>query len=75
VIRVYTKLPTAKEPDMERPFTMRRGSTLLELAGQVHKDYLENLKFARVWGQAVHAGTAVKGDYELHDRDIVELHM
>jgi ribosome-interacting GTPase 1 len=75
VIRVYTKLPTAKEPDMDRPFTIRRGSQLIDLAGEVHKDYRENLKFARVWGEAVHAGTPVKGDYVLHDRDIVELHL
>ena len=75
VVRVYTKLPTAKEPDMDRPFTVRRGQTLLDLAGQVHKDYTEGLKFARVWGTAVHDGTVVKGDYELHDRDVVELHL
>jgi len=75
VVRIYTKLPSAKEADRDRPFTIRRGSTLQELAGQVHKDYVENLKFARVWGEAVHDGTQVKGDYVLHDQDVVELHM
>ena len=75
VVRVYTKLPSAKDPDMDRPFTVRRGCNLVDLAGQVHKDYVENLKHARVWGTAVHDGTQVKGDYILHDRDIVELHM
>lgn len=75
VVRVYTKLPAAKQPDMDRPFTIRRGHTLLDLAAQVHKDYVEGLKFARVWGTAVHDGTVVKGDYTLHDKDIVELHM
>ncbi len=75
VVRVYSKLPSAKEPDMDRPFTVRRGSTLLEMSGQVHKDYVEGLKFARVWGAAVHDGTVVKGDYVLHDKDVVELHM
>ncbi len=75
VVRVYTKLPTSKEPDLDRPFTVRRGSTLQDMAGQVHKDYLEGLKFARVWGEAVHDGTQVKGDYVLHDKDVVELHM
>ncbi len=50
VIRVYTKLPPAKEPDRERPFTLRRGSTLADMAGLVHKDFAEQLKFARVWG-------------------------
>ncbi len=75
VVRVYTKLPTAKEADRDRPFTIRRGSCLTDLAGQVHKDYLEGLKFARVWGSAVHDGTVVKGDYVLHDQDVVELHI
>jgi ribosome-interacting GTPase 1 len=75
VVRVYSKLPTAKEPDRDRPFTLRRGSTLLEMAGMVHKDFFEGLKFARVWGSAVHDGTQVKGDYVLHDQDVVELHM
>jgi ribosome-interacting GTPase 1 len=74
VVRVYTKLPTAKDPDYEKPFTIRRGGTLLEIAEQVHKDFAENLKFARVWGEAVHDGTQVKGDYVLHDKDVVELH-
>ena len=75
VIRVYSKLPTAKEPDRDRPFTVRRGSPLIDLAGQVHKDFIKGLKFARVWGEAVHDGTIVKGDYELHDKDVVELHL
>jgi hypothetical protein len=75
VIRVYSKLPAVKEPDRDRPFTLRRGGTLLEMAGMVHKDFLEGLKFARVWGTAVHDGTQVKGDYVLHDKDVVELHM
>ncbi len=75
VVRVYTKLPSAKQADFDRPFTVSRGSTLLELAGQVHKDYSEQLKFARIWGTAVHDATAVKGDYVLQDKDVVELHM
>jgi hypothetical protein len=75
VVRIYSKLPSAKEPDRDRPFTVRRGSTLLEMAGLVHKDFLAGLKFARVWGSAVHDGTQVKGDYVLHDKDVVELHL
>ncbi|MDO4571317.1 MAG: 50S ribosome-binding GTPase [Planctomycetia bacterium] len=74
VIRVYTKLPTSKTPDMDRPFTLPNGSTLLDLAGLVHKDYAQNLKYARIWGSAVHDGTPMKGDYILNDKDIVELH-
>ena len=75
VVRVYTKLPTHKEPDMERPFTVRHGSTVLDVAEQVHKDFVDKFKFARVWGAKVHPGTVVKADHVVADRDIVELHM
>jgi ribosome-interacting GTPase 1 len=75
VVRVYTKLPTSKEPDYDRPFTIHRGGTLHEIAELIHKDFAKNLKFARVWGAAVHDGTQVKGDYVLHDKDVVELHV
>ena len=54
---------------------MKNGDSLLDLAGQVHKDYSEKLKFARIWGSQVHDGTPVKGDYVLVDGDIVEMHM
>ncbi|MBQ9454670.1 MAG: 50S ribosome-binding GTPase [Thermoguttaceae bacterium] len=74
VVRVYTKLPTSKTADMDRPFTLPVGSTLLDLAGLIHKDYIEKLKFARIWGSAVHDGTPMKGDYVLNDCDICELH-
>lgn len=75
VVRVYTKLPTHKEPDYTKPFTVRRGGTLLDVAELVHKDFAHNLKHARVWGTHIHPGTQVKGDYVLHDKDVVELHV
>jgi ribosome-interacting GTPase 1 len=75
VVRVYTKLPTKKEADFERPFTLKRGGTLLEVAELVHRDMASNFKYARVWGSAVLApGTQMKGDYVVHDKDVVEIH-
>lgn len=75
VVRVYTKLPAQKEPDYDRPYTIRAGGTLLEVAEMIHKDFAARLKSARVWGSHVHDGTHVKGDYVLHDRDVIELHI
>ncbi len=75
VVRVYTKQPKAKEADMEKPFTIRRGGTILDVAEQIHKDIAANFKSARVWGQNVHDGTSVKDDYLPADRDIVEIHV
>jgi len=75
VVRIYTKDPKRKEPDKDRPFTLGRGDTLLDLAELIHKDYAKNLRFGKVWGSAVHDGTVVKGDYVLNDQDVVEVHV
>ncbi len=74
VVRVYTKEPGQKKPDLDRPYTLRRGGTLLDVAELIHKDLAKNLRGAKVWGSHVHDGTMVKGDYVLHDKDIVEIH-
>lgn len=74
VIRVYTKQP-GKPPDLSSPFTCPIGSTLLEMAALVHRDFVAGLKSARIWGTGVMEGQTVKRDHILHDKDIVELHM
>jgi ribosome-interacting GTPase 1 len=74
VIRVYTKKP-GKPPDMTSPFTCPIGSTLLELATIVHRDFAESLKSARAWGTGVFDGQTVPRDHVLHDKDVVELHV
>ena len=74
IVRVYTKHPKEKEPDKTKPFTIRRGETLVEVAEKVHREMACQLTSARVWGQAVHDGTSVKPDYQPEDGDIVELH-
>ena len=73
VVRVYTKQPSQKEADWEKPYTVRRGGTLLDVAQLIHKDFAEKLKSARVWGSEVHDGTPVKGDYVINDKDVIEL--
>ncbi|HOM06908.1 MAG TPA: TGS domain-containing protein [Syntrophales bacterium] len=72
LIRVYTKRP-GKEADLTSPFVLPRGSTLEELAGRIHKDFPERLKFARIWGKTVREGQRVQRDYVLQEGDIVEL--
>ena len=72
VIRVYSKAP-GKEPDLSAPFVLNKGSTVVEFARNVHQDFFEKLKSARVWGSAVYDGQMVQRDYVLHDGDVVEL--
>jgi uncharacterized protein len=73
VLRVYTKAP-GKPADRTRPFTLPIGSTVLDLAREIHRDLEHSLKSVRVWGTGVFDGQSVKRDHELHDGDLVELH-
>jgi ribosome-interacting GTPase 1 len=74
MIRVYSK-PPGKEPDLSTPFTIPSGSNVLDLASFVHKDFIFNLKYARVWGSAKFDGQKVEKNHILKDKDIVELHI
>lgn len=72
IVRAYAQ-PPGKDPDLQRPFVLKKGSTVLDLARKVHRDYYENLKYARIWGSAAFDGQMVQRDYILQDGDIVEL--
>jgi ribosome-interacting GTPase 1 len=74
IIRVYTKAP-GKGPDRTAPFVLKKGSRLEDLASKIHKDFLEKLRYARVWGKDVYDGQMVQRDHQLQDGDIVELHI
>jgi ribosome-interacting GTPase 1 len=74
IIRVYSK-PPGKDPDLSKPFTIPRGSTVLDLANTIHKDFVFNLKYARIWGSAKFDGQRVEKSHILKDKDIVEFHI
>jgi ribosome-interacting GTPase 1 len=69
VIRVYSKNP-GKDPDLDEPFVIPRDSTLEDLAGRIHKDFLVKLKYARIWGKSVHDGMMIQRDHVMQDGDI-----
>jgi len=73
IVRVYSKAP-GKKPDMSKPYVLRRGSTVLDVAAQIHRDIADNLRYARIWGSSKYDGQAVQKDYVLHDGDVVEIH-
>jgi ribosome-interacting GTPase 1 len=73
IIRIYTKEPR-KEPDMDQPFTLKRGSTVGDLARAIHKDIAEGFKFARVWGPSAFDGQSVQDAHVLEEGDVVEIH-
>lgn len=73
VVRVYTKIP-GQPPDLSRPFTVRKGQTVEDVATLVHKEIAAELRYARLWGRGTFNGQQVGRDHPVEDGDVVELH-
>ncbi len=74
IVRVYTREPS-KRFASETPFTVKRGSTVLDLARRIHSDFFEQFSYARVWSERLRfSPQRVGGSFVLEDGDVVELH-
>ena len=73
IVRVYTKTPGEK-PDLGRPYTVFAGQTVADICTLIHKDFAENLRFARLWRDSPHPIT-VSPQEPVQDRDVLELHL
>jgi uncharacterized protein len=73
VVRVYTKVP-GKKPDFSDPYVVARGSTVLDVAEKVHREFVDNLKYARIWGEGKADGIMVPRDFVISEGDVLELH-
>ncbi len=73
IVRAYTKNP-GKAAERSRPFTLRAGQTVEDVARLVHKDLAQSLKYARVWGKSGFDGQHVGREHVVADGDVIELH-
>jgi ribosome-interacting GTPase 1 len=74
IVRIYSKIP-GHPADMGRPFTLRGGGSVRDVAQQVHRGMAAELKFARVWGKSAEFdGQQVSAAHVVKDGDVVELH-
>lgn len=74
LIRIYMK-KIGKQADFDKPLIIKKGSTIKEVCEKIHKDFLKNFKYARLWGSAKFSGQKVGLDYKLKDEDVIELHI
>lgn len=74
VLRAYSKRP-GQQADLNSPIILKRGSMVLDLAKEIHKDFVDKLRYARIWGSGRFDGQRVQRDYLLQDGDIIELHI
>jgi len=73
LVRVYSKIPQ-KPPDMAKPFVVKQGDTVIDVANQIHKEVAGSMKYAKIWGQGKYDGQRVKMNHAVQDGDVLELH-
>jgi ribosome-interacting GTPase 1 len=74
IMRVYTK-DTGKRGACMRPFTIRKGSTVFDLAKRIHSDFYKQFSYAKVWSKRLRfSPQKVGGSFTLADGDTVEIH-
>lgn len=74
LIRVYLKPPGGK-PNLDEPMVLRRGARVEDVCRRLHKDFLNNFRYARIWGRSVKfEGQRVGLEHILEDGDILTIY-
>ncbi len=75
LIRVYTKEP-GQTTYSTKPFIVKKGTTVGDLARKIHSELYEHFKYAKIWKKDKYPNMfkRVGINYELQDEDIVEIH-
>ena len=73
LVRVYTKR-RGQRPDFVEPVILRSGSSVHDICRGVHKDLIDQFKYASVWGtSAKHEPQRVGLKHTLHDEDVIQI--
>ncbi len=75
IMRIYTKEPNEKEYS-KKPFILKKGATVYNLAKSIHTDLSKRFSFAKVWAKRLAFSPQKVGtSFVLEDGDIVEIHV
>jgi len=73
LIRIYLK-PQGKKADLDEPLIIKKGSTVIDVCGKLHRDFIKNFRHAKVWGDSVKfPGQKIGPDHILVDKDILRI--
>ncbi|MCF7871425.1 GTP-binding protein [Candidatus Woesearchaeota archaeon] len=75
LIRIFMKEP-GKAADMDIPLIVFKGYSVRDVCTKLHKDFVKNFKFCRVWGKsAKFDGQKLTLKHKLVDGDVLEIHL
>ncbi len=73
LIRIYLRPPVGKADD--EPMILKRGAKVEDVCRKLHRNLLENFRYAKVWGRSVKFnGQRVGLDHILEDEDILTIY-
>jgi ribosome-interacting GTPase 1 len=72
-IRIYMK-PQGASPDMNNPLVLKTDSTVADVCSTIHRAFVTNFRYARIWGKSVkYGGQRVGLSHVLTDGDVVSV--
>lgn len=75
LIKIYTKEP-GKRLRKDEPLSLKKDSTIKDMAVHLHKDFIKKFRFARIWGKSARfKGMQAGLNHKLEDDDVVEIHL
>ena len=73
LVRIYLK-PQGRKADMQDPLVIKKGSTVIDACGKLHREFVKNFRHAKVWGSSVKfPGQKVGPDHILEDEDVLRI--
>ena len=73
-IRIYTK-EQGEKPNMVDPFVVDEGTTVIDLAAHIHKDFVAQFNYARVWGGEFYDGQRIGKTEPLSEGLVIEFYL
>lgn len=75
LMRIFMK-KIGEEPDYKEPLIMKEGATVKDVCEKIHREFVKNFRYARIWGKSARfEGQKVGLEHILKDEDVVELHI
>lgn len=73
VVRVYTRDPA--KGVSEKPIILKKPATVADVAKRIHKKFIKEFKFARIWRKSEKIEVMKVGlDFEVQDSDIIQIY-
>ncbi|KAH0569901.1 Developmentally regulated GTP-binding protein 1 [Spironucleus salmonicida] len=73
ICRIYTR-KRGEHPDLTDAIFMKKGDTVQDVCGAIHKELVQGLQYGQVWGRSVNfQGQRVSNDHVVQDGDVVQI--